>query len=99
MPTELETLTQIARIKYLSKELEISKLSQRQENIVLTFENGNVDFDISELVKQYKDKVKFSPGIKTMITIKIKENNQEKLLVDVISFLNELKKIKKCDII
>ena len=99
MPKELENLLQIARIKYLAKELQVSKILQKQKNIVYTFENKNVDFDIYELVKQYKDKVRFSPGIKTSITVVVNETNQGKLLVEILKFLKVLKEIKKNDII
>ena len=99
MPKELETLMQVARIKYLSKQLKISKISQKKDNIVFVLENRDVKFDINELVKAYKDNVKFSPGIKTSITIKVKELGEEKLLIEIIKFLNVLKKLTKSDII
>ena len=43
--------------------------------------------------------MKFSPGIKTSITIKVKELGEEKLLIEIIKFLNVLKKLTKSDII
>lgn len=98
MPKEIESLMQIARIKYLCKELNISKVSQKQENILLTFENGKFNFDISELITKYKDKIKFSPGVKPMITIKINKKGEKELVAAIVELLKTLKNMKKCDI-
>ena len=47
----------------------------------------------------YKEKIKFSPGIKTMITLKIKEIEEQKILNSVTEFLKELKNLERNDII
>lgn len=99
MPKELENLLSIARIKYLAKDLQIIKINQRQENIVFTFEGGENKYDIVKLIEIYKEKIKFSPGIKTMITLKIKEIEEQKILNSVTEFLKELKNLEKNDII
>ena len=91
MPKELEILMQIARVKYLCKDLGIIKVSQKLQNIVFTFDNGAIDIDIPELVKQYKGNIKFSPGIKNMITIKINESSEMELVKSIIKFLKVLK--------
>ena len=99
MPKELENLLSIARIKYLAKDLQIIKINQRQENIVFTFEGGENKYDIVKLIEIYKEKIKFSPGIKTMITLKIKEKEEQKILNSVTEFLKELKNLERNDII
>ena len=99
MPKELENLLSIARIKYLAKDLQIIKINQRQENIVFTFEGGENKYDIVKLIEIYKEKIKFSPGIKTMITLKIKEIEEQKILNSVTEFLKELKNLERNDII
>ena len=98
MPKEVENLINIARIKYLSKDLFISKVAQKEDKLLLTFENGKFDYDINELLKEYKD-IKFSPGIKTMITTKMKYKNEKEMLKFVIKFLETLKNTRKSDII
>ena len=97
MPKELENLISIARIKYLSKDLAISKVAQKEDKLLLTFENGKFDYDINELLKEYKD-IKFSPGVKTMITAKMQYKNEKELLNYVTKFLQTLKKMQKSGI-
>ena len=98
MPKELESLIDIARIKYLSKDLLISKVAQKEDKILLIFENGKFNFDINELLNKYKN-IKFSPGIKTMITLKMDYKNEKELLYEIIKFLKVLKNTEKNDII
>ncbi len=87
MPSELENLLDIARIKYLSKPLCISKISSKRTSVVLTFEQSKFDIDIPKLIDRYKNRVKFSPGIKPMITLEIGTTNERQILNDVIEFL------------
>lgn len=88
MPTELENLIDIARIKYLAKQLHIEKIASRKRVIVFTFKRNNEnEFDIPKLVKEYGNKIKFSAGIKPMITLEIGTNNERKILNDVTEFL------------
>ena len=61
MPEELENLLDIARIKYLAKAQNIVKIASRKTAVVFTY-NSNNDFnlDISQLVKKYGNRIKFS---------------------------------------
>ncbi len=90
MPSELENLLDIARIKYLSKQFCISKISSKRTSVVFTFEQSKFDIDISKLIDKYKNRVKFSPGIKPMITLEIGTTNERQILNDVKEFLINL---------
>ena len=90
MPPELENLLDIARIKYMAKELYISKIASKQHSVVFTFEQGKNEIDLQKLIKIYKNRIKFSPGIKTMITLDIGSNNERQILNDVTEFLRQL---------
>ena len=88
MPRELENLIDIARIKYLAKQLNIEKIASKKTAVVFTFETNNQnEIDIPKLVKEYGTKIKFSAGIKPMITLEIGTNNERKILNDVTEFV------------
>ncbi len=87
MPSELENLIDIARIKYLSKKINISKVSSRKTAILFTFEKSKPEIDITELVKKYRNKIKFSSGIKPMITLETGATNEKATLKEIIEFL------------
>jgi transcription-repair coupling factor (superfamily II helicase) len=91
MPAELENLIAISRIKYLAKQMKISKISSKMINqktsVVFTFEPNKFELDITELVKKYGNKIKFSSGIKPMVTLEIGSNNERQILNDVTEFL------------
>ena len=94
MPAELENLIDIARIKYLAKDLNISKIASKKTAVVFTFEEGKFDYDVPNLVKKYGNRLKFSAGIKPMITLEIGTNNEMKILNDVTEFLKTLKEYR-----
>ena len=93
MPPELENLIDIARIKYLAKELKIEKIASRKTVVVFTFSpianQEELTIDIPELLKQYGTKIKFSNGIKPMITLEIGSTNERQILNDVTEFLKK----------
>ena len=90
MPEELENLIDIARIKYLAKNLKISKISSKNTAVVFVFEEGQFNYDVTKLVKELGNRLKFSAGIKPMITLEIGTNNEVKILNDVTDFLKKL---------
>ena len=90
MPEELENLIDIARIKYLAKDLFISKIASKKTAVVFTFEPNKLNLDINELVKKYKNKIKFSAGIKPMITLEIGTTSERQILNDVTEFLKNV---------
>ena len=91
MPVEVENLIAIARIKYLAKQLKISKIAskhtEKKTAVVFTFEPNQFHLDITKLVKKYGNRIKFSAGIKPMITIQIETNDERQILNDVTEFL------------
>ena len=95
MPAELENLIDIARIKYLAKALNISKIASKKTAVVFTFEESEFPYDVVKLVKEYGNRLKFSAGIKPMITLEIGTDNEMKILNDVTEFLKTLTKYKK----
>ncbi len=94
MPPELENLLAIARIKYLAKQKKISKIVSKTGNkgksktaVVFTFEPNKIEINIEELVKKYGNKIKFSAGIKPMVTLEVGTSNERQILKDIIAFL------------
>ena len=94
MPDELENLIEIARIKYLAKDMSITKINSQKTSVVFTFEPNKFNIDINQIINKYKNKIKFSPGIKTMITLEIGSNNERQILNDVKDFLKFITKCK-----
>ena len=91
IPKELENLLDIARIKYLCKEKNIIKITQKQHNIVFFFDVNEFDTAIIDiLVKEYKDNIRFSPGTEPYITLKNKEDNAKVILKKAKEFLSKL---------
>lgn len=90
MPEQLENLIDIARIKYLAKDLNIEKIASRRNAVVFTFaplrEGEQLKIDIAKLVRKYGTKIKFSSGIKPMVTLDIASNNERKILSEVTDF-------------
>ena len=87
MPEELENLIEIARIKNLCKEKKIEKIFNKTDKIVFTFSRGDNSIDIQKLLKQYRNKIKFSSGIKPGITLKTGATTDKKLLNEIKEFL------------
>lgn len=91
LPAEVENLIAISRIKYLAKQLKISKIAskyaEKKTSVVFTFEPNQFDLDITKLVKKYGNKIKFSAGIKPMITLQIETDDEKQILNDVTEFL------------
>ena len=88
MPKELENLLEVARIKQLAKEQNIVKVESKQNGVVFTFDSSeNIKYDIAELVRKYGNKIKFSAGIKPMITYKTDNVKEQELLKQIKEFL------------
>ena len=87
MPKEIENLIEIARIKILCKKLNISKVQGRRSFVLFMFEPGELSIDINELVKKYKNRIKFTQGIKPQITLALNNLSEIKMLKEVKEFL------------
>ena len=94
MPEELENLLDIARIKYLARQLQIEKIASKKKAIIVTFEPNNGEnkreIDVLGLVKKYGTKLKFSAGIKPMITLEVSMDKERQILRDITEFLKWL---------
>ncbi len=97
MPPEVENLIEIARIKYMAKSLNISKIASKKankgeytESIIFTFEQRKFNIDINQIVKKYGNRIKFSNGIKPMITLKATSTGEKQILQEVRVFLGQV---------
>lgn len=89
IPKEVENLIEIAIIKNLAREVGIIKILQKQENIVFHYESGRFDIKmVDELIKKYKNRIKFSPAQEPYITYKISRDN--KILDEIKEFLKTM---------
>ena len=91
IPKEAYNLLEIARIKELCKKANILKISQKRENIVFYFESFKFDSEIlDQLLKKYKNSIKFSTGKEAYITYKVQENSDEAIIKKIKEFLNSV---------
>ena len=90
MPNEIENLLDIARIKTLCKKLNISKVQERRNFVLFMFEAGELNIDINELVKKYRNRIKFTQGIKPQITLVLQDSTEKGCLRETIEFLKGL---------
>ena len=88
MPDEIENLLEISRIKQLAKAKYITKIQSKFNSIVFTYENDKFNTNsINELIQKYGSRIKFSSGIKPMITLKIEKNLEKEILNETKKFL------------
>ena len=88
IPKEVEKLLEISRIKQLAKAKGISKISSKKEAVVFTYDNSLFDDScVQPLIKEYGNRIRFSPGVKPMITLKIANNSEEMILDEVKRYL------------
>ena len=90
MPNEIENLLDIARIKTLCKKLNISKVQGRRNFVLFMFETGELNIDINELVKKYRNRIKFTQGIKPQITLMLQDSTEKGCLKETMEFLKGL---------
>ncbi len=86
IPKEVLNLLEIAKIKNLCKNIGISKLTQRQNNIVFNFIPEKFAIDIDSIIKKYGNRVKFSPAKEPYITYRL--DNMNNILEEIKEFLN-----------
>ena len=94
MPSEIENLIEIARIKILCKKLNISKVQGKHSFAVFTFELGEFNIDVNELAKNYRNRIKFSQGLKPQITYVLQNATGMKMLKEVEEFLKTIDDFK-----
>ena len=88
MPDELENLLEISRIKQLAKAKGISKIASKRDGVVFTYYNDLFDpACVTDLINKYGNKIKFSPGVRPMITLKIDANGDRAILKNIKEYL------------
>ena len=91
MPDELESLLEIARIKQLATKNFVIKISNKRESLVFTFENSKFNPQcIDKLIKKYGTRIRFSPGIKPMITLRLNNAAESCVIKETKEFLKNL---------
>ena len=91
IPEEVQKLLEISRIKQLAKENGISKISSKREAVVFTYDNSLFNPDcVGVLIKSYGNRIRFSPGVKPMITLKLGSNSEEVILEETKRYLQLL---------
>ena len=89
MPSELEDLLDIARIKNKARENGMVKVMQRRDNLVYFFDNERFNFEIlDKMLKIYKNRIKFTPGVEPYITFKV--TDERKVLEECKEFLGRI---------
>lgn len=90
MPEEVNNLLEIARIKELAKKAYVTKISERRETVIFSFDANNFNMNIvDKLIKKYRNEIKFSPGKDPYITYKLPENSDAVIIKKVKDFLIE----------
>ena len=88
IPHEVENLLEISRIKQLAKAKGVSKISSKKDAIVFTYDNNLFDAScVQTLIKTYGNRIRFSPGVNPMITLKIESDSEETIKKEAKEFL------------
>lgn len=88
MPSEVENLLEIAKIKNLGRNANILKITQKRDGVVFLYDNNKFNIDIvTMLVKKYNRRVKFSPGMEPYITLMLEGKNEKEKLKEIEEFL------------
>ena len=75
VPEEVHNLIEIARIKQLCKIANVIKITQRRENVLFYFDQEKFNpLVVDKIVKIYNNKIKFSPGKDSYITLKLEHS-------------------------
>ena len=73
MPAEVYNLLEIARIKNLCRKTNVTRLQQKQNDVVIYFKTLS-DEALRDIILKYKTKVRFSPGEKPYVTLRIEKD-------------------------
>lgn len=89
IPQETINLLEIAKIKILCRKVGVTKISQKISGIVFNFSVESFKMEwVDELLKIFRNKIKFSPAAQPYVTYKIE--NLGKILEEVQNFLKQL---------
>ena len=88
MPSEVENLLEIARIKNLAKIANVLKIMQKRDGIVFLYDSNKFDMSlVDKMVKKYNRRVKFSPGKDPYITFILEKKVEREKLKEIQEFL------------
>ena len=74
IPTEIENLLQITRIRNLARQKNVVKIAQRGNNILYHFDSDNFNPEIvTKLIMKFKSRIKFSKSAIPYLTFTINE--------------------------
>ena len=59
----------------------------KNQAVVFTFEQNRFKLDVNKLIQNYGNKIKFSAGVKPMITLEVKTRNEREILKIITEFL------------
>ena len=91
IPSEVENLIEIARIKQLCKKANVTKLMQKRENIVIYFGTAGMPMEkVNELIKKYRNKLRFSASGTPYVTYRLDVISDKNLTKEVKEFLFHL---------
>lgn len=87
LPKEVINLFEIIRIKEICKNVGITKISQKEDNIIFNFDTNEFALDIEYIIKKYSKQIKFSPVLRPYITYKL--NKKDDIIKEIKEFLND----------
>ena len=88
IPEEVYKLLEVSRIKQLAKLKGVTKISSKKDGVVFTYDNSLFDTScIQELIKKYGTRIRFSPGVKPMITLKFNADDEDIILKEIKNYL------------
>ena len=88
MPTEVENLLDIVRIKEMCRKANIVKLSKKNGAFVFYFDSSKFDFSVVDgLIKEYGNMVSFSPGKEPYVTLRSKAVKVSEQFEEIKKFL------------
>lgn len=88
IPEEVYKLLEVSRIKQLAKLKGVTKISSKKDGVVFTYDNSLFDTScIQELIKKYGTRIRFSPGVKPMITLKFNADDEDIILKEIKKYL------------
>ena len=93
VPKEVYNLLEVAKIKMLARELQVIKISQNENNVVIQFNNPEkiATTSVQILIDLYKNKLFFSSGAAPYITLKLQSKKDSDILGEVTKILKVLK--------
>ena len=93
LPKEVVNLIEVARIKIIARELKIINISQKQDKIIITFDNteNKVLDKVQLLIDTYKNRILFSSGVSPYLTFKLQSKKDSDILEEIYKLLTIMK--------